>query len=176
MIVCLDGPYGVGKTAVADELKPKLEKMDYIIIDSDSVYIEWVKDNPLHAAFGGTMPQFNRHFVAYYLQLLTERMRVTGKNIISVMALTDDICRNGILQELRNADVNVKHIVLMATEGTIMSRIKADKKRKDNSSEEWVNSQLAYLYDKSPEEYRIYTDDRSIKDVASEVFSIISHI
>ena len=171
MILCLDGPYGVGKTTIANKIKEKFISKDLIILESDYYYQEWFKENPELFLFGGTMPQNNQRFVSMFRDVIKETASNPNQLIISDMALTDDVSRKGIIDELCSEGYDVKHIILTADKDTILERIENDKNRDQSFAHQWLPVQLSYL--ENIDATKVETEGRSIDDIADLIISII---
>lgn len=176
MILCLDGPYGVGKTTIANRIKEKFINNDLIILESDYYYQKWIQDNwtqgdSLLFLLDGTMPQNNQRFVSMFRDVIKETASNPNQLIISDMALTDDVSRKGIIDELCSEGYDVKHIILTADKDTILERIENDKNRDQSFAHQWLPVQLSYL--ENIDATKVETEGRSIDDIADLIISII---
>lgn len=176
MIIWIDGTYGVGKTAVAMKLKESFSNGNAELLESDYYsnetlkrVVEEAKSNNSFPHIGGTLPQNNMRFIREFRELIEEKSKNTGKNLIVDMALTMKECKEELFEYLKNKGINIIHIILTADEDAIKSRIENDGNRMKETALEWLSQNVTFLDNNFPDAIRIETNNRDIDDVVSEI-------
>lgn len=174
-IIWLDGASGVGKTTVANFLTNELMEHGLTVgnADSDYYYQEKYLSNPKIDQSKIKSPWADECFLKYFkrqLVLLCEKNDI----LVAQMALTDDKCRKILLETLGEM-VEIKHIILNASERTIKDRLKerAAKGADQRQALERLSWNMAYLNKYYKEDTWINTEEKLAENVADEIFRMI---
>lgn len=171
MVIWIDGTYGIGKSTVALKIKENLSNAnkDFIILESDEVYLNMIQENPI-LAFGGSLPQNNDNFISRFKKAIIENK---NKNLIVVMALTQNKCKEDLFECLVNSKINIMHFILTAKEETIKFRINTDEKRERRVALEFLEFNQKFLIDNFKDAKYINTENKSVEEVAREILSYL---
>lgn len=180
MIIWINGTYGIGKTAVAQRLKEIFVDKSIEILESDIYYQEMIKEMVEEAQktnsfpfFGGTLPQNNSALIGKFREAIQEKL-TEDKVIIVDMALTREECKKGLYEYFKNENAKMLHIILIASEEIIKSRIRRDDSRDKQCALENLEYNISFLKQNYPDAIRINTDNKSIDDVAYEIAHLIA--
>lgn len=174
MIIWIDGTWGVGKTNVAMELKNKLERKKFELLNSDEYYIKMIKKNPYLALGTGTHPQNNMNFLKIFRELIIERLNKGKHNLIIDMALVEQECKEQLFDYLNDKSNNV-HFILTAAKENIQMRINGDIE-KERDKQEHINcieKNIYFLKENFKNAIWINTDSKSIDKVVSEIIQYL---
>ena len=120
MIIWIDGTYGVGKTAVARQLKKRigceceLLESDYYNNEIIKKATEEAKKTNTFPFFGGTLPQNNMRFINEFREVIMKKSKDINKKIIIDMALTQIECKENLFDYLQKEGKSIVHIILTA--------------------------------------------------------------
>ncbi len=179
MIIWVDGPYGVGKTAVSKKLKEKLGnrvellESDYYSEEILKKIVEEARASHTMPHIGGTIPQNNIRFLREFKNVIEEKFEDTSKHWIIDMALTRMECKENLFDCLQREGKNMVHLILVADEKTIKERIMKDENRMKDLALDYLEHNISFLNDNYPDAIRIKTDNRDIDDVVAEAIAII---
>ncbi len=184
MIIWIDGTYGVGKTTVATKLKEcfssdksELLLSDYYWKEFLKRFYEIAKANNCFPNFGGTLPQYNIQFINEFKTLINKKEKDSDKKLIIDMALTTNECKENLFDNLKNQGINIVHIILMANEKIIKSRILNDDKRDDLEKREHLSrlpQNISFLNDNYSNAIRIQADNHNPNDITDEIAKTIN--
>lgn len=182
MLVWIDGPYGVGKTAVIKQLKEIIPCSEIEILESD-VYNEEVRKEIIKEAqktnsfpgFPGMLPQTDTRFIEIFRRIIQERLSL-NKIVIVDMALTHEESKKGLYEFFFAENVRMLHIIITASEEIIRERIKNDNTRDKRCALENLEYNLSFLNQNYQDAIRINTDSMSIADTANEIAQHISNM
>lgn len=119
MIIWINGPYGVGKSTLAEELQRRIE--DSFLFDAEKVG-NAVRDNMPQRFFRETFEEFPVWHETCY-QLLKELDAMDVGCVIVPMTLIMPESETAILQKLRRDHVDIVHVMLYSNNETIRDRI-----------------------------------------------------
>lgn len=170
MILWIDGAYGVGKTTVAEKIGERLNNVE--ILESDFYYQEMLKEN-FFLGFGGTIPQTNKNFIKRFRDLIIEKSKVSKNNLIVVMSLTQKECMEELYEYLTDTGQDIFHIILIACEQTIISRIENDFSRDKSFSLSYLHENIQFLESHFPDAIRVDTDNKNSDAVADYIFRLL---
>lgn len=182
MLVWIDGPYGVGKTAVIKQLKEIIPCSEIEILESD-VYNEEVLKEIIKEAkktnsfpgFLGMLPQTDTRFIEIFKRIIQEKLSI-NKIVIVDMALTCEESKKGLYEFFLTENVRTLHIIITASEEIIRERIKNDNTRDKRCALENLEYNLSFLNQNYQDAIRINTDSMSIADTANEIAQHISNM
>ncbi len=120
MVIFLSGPYGVGKSTVAEALAPK---MNALIFDAEAVG-NAVRDNYPDWPFGAIFEDYPL-WAEFCVRLLRELHARYGRDILVPMTLRRESSRVSLIDRLTEAGVAARLIVLTASHRTVHDRILA---------------------------------------------------
>ena len=175
MIIWIDGTSGVGKSHVAENLAKHLSNKAAEYIESDQYWMEFLYNKPL-ACYSGFFPYCNKNFLSMLRSELEEKIEKDGKTPVVSMSLTDKLCQEELLDYFQNKKISMRHIILEASQETIVSRIENDSIRDMDSQDQQKSNltfQMRYLKEKYPDAIRINTENKSIDEVVSEIIHFL---
>lgn len=179
IIIWIDGAYGVGKTAVALKVKEKLPEYGIEILESDCYMeetlkeiIEEAKKNNCFPNLGGTLPQNNIRFIEKFKGIIEEKLKKLNERLIIDMALTKEECKESLFDYLQSVYGNILHIILMADEEVIKSRILNDNRDKYTALEN-LKDNISFLNKNFNDAVWINTNNKSIDNIANEIIKLI---
>lgn len=178
MIIWLDGTYGVGKTSVAVKIEEGFaEKAEVLMSDvcfTDILGKIFQKQNECKKFnCTGMTPQDNKEFIAEFKNVIVKKADNTDKMMVVDMALSNVICKEGLLEALKNEGKKVLHIILTADEASIRQRINNDKNRDKKFALDNLKENLKFYDNNYSDAIHIDTTGRSKEDVAGEIMEII---
>lgn len=168
MIYWLNGAYGVGKTTVAEALKPRLRNAH--IFDSELIG-DGIRDNYPELLFRETFEEYPAWLEACY-QLLKDLHRRYDGDVIAPMTLLRETSYAAILQRLQEDGVPVRYIFLDADEATLRHRM-IDTGREEPDS--WC---VGHIHDclaaQAADTHAIHIDTvgRAPDDIAAEIAAL----
>lgn len=167
IIIWLDGTYGVGKSTVAEAIKENCPQIE--ILDSDDY---WLKKIPFTG--GGFFPQINKGFSIRFKNVIEDRIVSGCKQLLVNMALTDDVCKKWLFDPLQESYKNMFHIILMASDDVLKSRIMndTDSNRDVHLAMRELESNIDFLANNYSDAVRICTDNKSVSDTADEILAV----
>lgn len=169
MIVWIDGTFGVGKTSVAEALKEKFPLQDVIHLDADRIY----QDGGWKYFGGGFFAQNNERFLSDFKSLIEESAK-ENRIMIVTMALTTDECRDNLFRQLQSTTSKLIHVILLASEQTVLFRIENDVPTRDKDyAKRNMKKNTEYLGKNYSEAIRLGTDGKSINEVADTILQMI---
>lgn len=181
MIIWIDGTYGVGKSAIASKVMEYFSEDEAELLEADVYHENQFKQimeeakikNDFFPQTGG-LPQNDMTFINSFRKTIEEKVKGKNGKILVDMALTSSECKDGIFEHLCNTYKDIIHIILVATEDTIKSRIKSDTEREDKMlAIGSLPQNISFLKNNFADAIRIKTDDKGIDEVAEEVYQII---
>lgn len=180
MIIWINGTYCVGKTEVAKTLKERLSADDVELLELDN-FSDFImgkilknpkKSNNSYSDIDGA----SLYDIQYYEEFRKMIEEKAHKMLIVDTAITDKACKNIVFEYLSEKYNDLLHIILVAGEETIKSRIKNDRRRKsDDKSFALINlkSNLSFLNKHFKDAVLIKTDDRDIESIVDEIIELI---
>ena len=120
MILWLNGPYGVGKSTLAEALRAMLP--DSMVFDAEQVG-NAIRDNLPESCFHATFEEYEM-WLDVCVGLLTEASRGCSGPVLVPMTLKLPQSQR-MFERLKNAGVEVRHVLLTAGEEEILRRILA---------------------------------------------------
>lgn len=167
MIIWIDGPFGIGKSAVSNMLTEKL--FDSRVIEFDE-YIQKVKpDNELEMLFGKCYPEGKRYLIEAFVKDVEELIENSlVDTFIIPIALINDMCRTMVVEHFEKM-TSTKHIILEATEENVLQRAERQEGRDINLVKTFYQEAKAYLDKNYDSAVRVDTDNREIEEIAEEI-------
>ncbi len=181
MIIWIDGTYGVGKSTIASKIMEYFSEDEAELLESDvyneNLFKQIMEEAKIKNDFfpqTGGLPQNDITFINSFRKAIEEKTKGINRKILVDMALTSRECKEGIFEHLCNTYKDVIHIILVATEDTIKSRIKSDTEREYKMlAIESLPENISFLQNNFADAIRIKTDDKGIGEVAEEIYQII---
>lgn len=167
MIIWIDGTYGVGKTSVAEALLHVLNSSNAVHLDADEYYLSGIKN--LRYIGGGILPQNNERFIADFKAVITKKASNPEAIVVVTMALTMAECRDNLLIPLQLDHRNLVHIILKASEETIISRIDGDSRRDKDWAKSFLRRNIKFLSDNYSQAIWIDTDTMTPESIAEKI-------
>lgn len=181
MIIWIDGTYGVGKTTVASELMERFSNSEAEFLQSDryrqEMWDEMVAESKRTNCmpdFGGFCPQNNIKFLEKMKGIIKERASISAKYVIFDMAVTMIECKEKLFDPLLSDGNDIIHIILIADEEIIKSRIENDNNRDKVFALNNLKNNLIFLNSNFNDAIRIKTNNRSVGDIVDEIIGIIN--
>mgnify|MGYP001860066545 FL=1 len=171
MIIWIDGTFGVGKTVVAYKVKEMLNFQKVEILRSDYFYQKIIIDNRLIG--GGALPQNNIAFIKQFKKIIEEKLKCKDIYLIIDMALTENECKEMLLEYFLKKGINIKHFILIASIETIKSRIGNDKKRDKEFAISHLSHNQKFLDINYKDAIRIDTENKNVGEVAKEIINLL---
>lgn len=181
MIIWINGTYCVGKTDVSGRLKERLSVDDAELLEldnySNSIMDKIFKkpkesiDNSYSDIDGASL--FDIQFYEEFRKMIEEKEH---KMLIIDTAITDKACKNIVLDYLSKKYNDLLHVILVADEDTIKSRIQNDDKRKQDSkllALANLKSNLSFMEKNFKDAVWIKTDDRDIESIVDEIIKLV---
>lgn len=175
MIVWIDGANGVGKSHVAAELEELLSDGNAEYVESDLYWYDALKHFP-EMFLLGLNPCQNKYMIAKLRESLLEKIQDADKILFVSMTLADKICTAGLLDYFAGKGIPTLHIILLASRETLISRIKNDPIRDENTQKQQIDNldwQLSYLENNYPDAARIDTENRSLDEIVGEIMALL---
>ena len=172
MIIWLNGTFGVGKTTIACKINELLASNKFEILEADEYYNEMKKENPM-LLLGGALPQNNKNFIERFKKVIKEKMENENKNLIIVMSITENECKEKLYECLKNNNCDIFHFILTANEETIKTRIEKDNNRDKSFALTFLKSNIIFLNNNFKDAIRINTDDKNVNEIAKEILKNI---
>lgn len=164
MIIWINGPYGVGKSTLAEALRAKLP--DSFLFDAEEVG-NAVRDNMPPQFFRETFEEFPLWY-ELCCRLLKELDAVYDGVVLVPMTLKLRRSSEAIIQRLRNEGIRVAHVMLEADRDTIHDRILLRGEEEDcwcmRNIENCLTGQREY-----PCDLRLNSVEKSAEELAGEV-------
>ncbi len=163
-IIWLNGPFGVGKTTVADYLQAHLPES--FLFDPEEIGFVIRKLTPPD----GQKDDFQdfplwRNMVTKTLQHSANHLQAP---LIVPMTLVKPAYFAEIIQSLREEGLSVHHVILLAAKATILNRLK----NRGNDETTWPAKQLERclegLHQLDARDF-LWTDTLSVKEIAKEI-------
>jgi hypothetical protein len=164
MLIWINGPFGVGKTHVAHELRYRLPEA--FVFDPELVGIALRQLVPPSLARDDfqDLPTWRRSNADALLHLLSGY----GGTVLAPMTVTEKSYLDEIIGPLRQAGIAVRHFTLLATATTVRGRLR----RRFDGTHSWGTRHLerclaALRADDFAE--HIETEDKAVEQVAEEI-------
>lgn len=173
-IIWIDGANGVGKSHVAAELAESLLKKNAEYVESDLYWLNFIKMN-VSKKHSGMNPYDSKWFLDELKNVLDEKIQL-GKMPIVSMSLVDKLCETELFNYFEIRKIPMIHIILAASNKTIIQRIKGDCIRDQAAQSQQIANvewQLGYLNGTYANAIRVNTDNKSIKEIVDEIKSYI---
>lgn len=168
MIIWISGPYGVGKSTLAEALEKKIENA--MIFDAEEVG-NAVRGNYPNDPYGYIFEDYPLWSV-FCCQLLKDIHSTFRKNILVPMTLVRPSSYENIVQKLLDDGVDVKLIILEANYANVHDRILARGEEEDCWCME--NIEMSSSASKAIEGgYHICTDGKAVAEIAESVLDYI---
>lgn len=174
-IVWIDGANGVGKSHVAAKLAEILADRNAEYVESDLYWEEAMEHFPDVFRLG-SYPCNNRYLVAKLREELDEKMKDTRKITFVSMTMASQICANWLLDYFSSKGIHTFHIILLAKQETLISRIKNDPIRTEAIQEQQIknlNWQVTYLQENYPDAVKIDTEDKPLEKIINEIMLLL---
>lgn len=171
-IIWIDGTFGVGKTAAANEIVKRMNNIH--LIEFDELQKEYGQKN-LCVFFGKRYPEAKKYLIeALRDKILEMKQSETYDYIIVPIALINDYCN----QRLVNAFEGIEeyHFILTASNEIIIQRIKNQPNRDVDLALTYMQTAISYLKNHYSDAVRIDTSDMSIAGVAEKIIETVNII
>ncbi len=168
MVIWLSGAYGVGKSAVADELCKRIP--DALIFDAEEVG-NAVRGNYPDCPYGYIFEDYPL-WAEFCYRLIGDIYEKFHKNILVDMTLVRESSRQQIIDKLRADGIEVHYFVLTACRQTIHDRILARGEDEDC----WCMENLDMAMELSaavPGSIQIHTDNILPEALANRILDLI---
>lgn len=164
MIIWLNGAFGSGKTQTAYELHRRISNS--FVYDPEEVGF-FLQDNMPRELKMDDYQDFPmwREFNFKILDYLDDKYNGI---VIVPMTIIDQTYFQEIIENLRDADIDLRHFTLMATEKTLLKRLKSRGDRESSWPAQQINRCLNSLHNQLFAQH-IYTDDLTIDQVANYI-------
>ncbi len=169
MIIWLSGPYGVGKSTLAEALAPELH--DALIFDAEEVG-NVVRGSYPNDPYGFVFEDYPL-WCEFCRKLLADVHTVSGKDIIVPMTLVRASSYEAIIRPLAQDGIPVHFIILEAAHDTVHGRILARGEEEDCWCIENIEMARAGA-SALPGGIHINTDGISIEALKRTVLTLIS--
>ena len=164
MIVWIDGTFGAGKTAVANELRNRYPESD--VIEFDEFVNSVQPENLMEIIAGRRFPEDKPCYVNAFIVELERKLNQNDKGYYIIpIALITDYCRIGLVENFKKKTETV-HIILCQSKERLLERIKNQSGRDVDHAITYYDEATLYLKENYSEAIRINTDDKSIEEVA----------
>ena len=167
MIIWLSGPYGVGKSTLAEAMAAKMENA--LIFDAEEVG-NAVRENYHDCPYGYIFEDYTLWGEFCYLLLKDIHEKFQKDILVPMTLLRKDSYR--IIERLNRDGIDTRLIILQASYQTVHDRILA------RSEEEgcWCmeNVELARVGCAALPGSHVQTDDKSIEELCDSVFTLIA--
>ena len=176
MIVWINGTVGAGKSHVAQKLAGLLAEKGAEHIESDLYWRKLLRKHFIEAPSFGVDPYGNRLFLIILRKIIEEKMYSSGKTPIVSMSLVTELCEKELLDYFGKKEVPMLHIILEATQETIISRIENDPIRDRNAQAQQISNiswQIEYLGAEYPDAVRINTENKDLDEIAAEIVALL---
>lgn len=164
-LVLIDGPYGVGKTSVANSLMRKLD--DWQCLDADAFFNEYLKKDE-YIIFGGMPLQRNNVFLYSFRHEIENYMSNENSGCFVVLSLARDEARC-VLHDYLVKRYECVHVILLAEKATIIERIETDCRIDNNLAISDLDRGYNYLVNNYPTAVFIDTTDLRVEDIAEHI-------
>lgn len=181
MILWINGTYCVGKTDVSGRLKEKFSADDVELLELDN-YSDFImgkilknpkeSNNNSYSDIEGAS-QFDIQFYEEFRKMIEEKAH---KMLIIDTAITDKVCKDIVFDDLSKKYDDLLHVILVADEDTIKSRIRNDDKRKQDDklfALTNLKSNLSFMEKNFKDAVWIKTDDRDIDSIVDEIIELV---
>jgi len=166
MILWISGAYGVGKSTLAEALRPQLPGA--LIFNAEEVG-NAVRENYPDCPYGYIFEDYPL-WADFCVALLTDLHTHFSQNILVPMTLLRESSHPRLIGRLRDAGIDARLLVLEASYTSVHDRILA--RGEDENCWCMENAPLAIAGAAAlPADLRIDTDDRSIESIAAEVLT-----
>ena len=92
------------------------------------------------------------------------------------MTMASQICANWLLDYFSSKEIHTFHIILLAKQETLISRIKNDPIRTEAIQEQQIknlNWQVTYLQENYPDAVKIDTEDKPLEKIINEIMLLL---
>ena len=168
MIIWINGPYGIGKTTLAEELCKKLP--DGFIFDAEEVGNAG-RDNMPKKFFKETFEEFPL-WGETCISLLEKLAAVYDGDILVPMTLVFPESVFDIIEKLRAKSIKMLHVMLEADEKTVLERILLRGEEEDCWCAQNIGRCIT-AQGKMPCDLRISAADKTPEEIAAEVLGFI---
>lgn len=169
MILWINGPYGVGKSTLAEALMEKLP--DSFLFDAELVG-DAVRENMPKAFFKETYEEYPLwHELCFCL--LKNLAETYDGHVFVPMTLKQSASVEGILDRLRESGMSTAHVMLEADHDTVHDRILQRGEEEDCWCMQNIFSCQTAQRD-LPADLRLNTADKSPAELADEVIQIFN--
>ena len=166
-VLIISGPVGVGKTSVSEEVSNLLlaKNISHTLIDVDALAETYPR--PIDDRFGTKLTLKNLS------DIWKNCLSAGSKNLILARVIETENCIEEFASTLPNT--NIKVCQLSAQDSILRLRV---RKREIGSGLEWHEKRslelAASLAHKSPANFKIETDNKTIVEIANEIFPKVS--
>jgi hypothetical protein len=166
MVVWINGPFGVGKTAVARALRGRIPGA--VLFDPEWVGLVLARLTPAGRRTGDfqDLPTWRRWTVR--LAVLAERTR--RGPVIVPMTVADHRILEETFGELRRRGIDTRHVTLLASRDELRHRIRGRR------GDSWAERQMERCLTNLPRREfgpHLDTDGRSVREVADGVRAVL---
>lgn len=170
MLIWIDGTFGVGKSKVAADLEELFAMQNPRILNSDE---EWASFIGKDYRGGGCFPQNNSDFICRFRRCILDCLK-TSDLVIVDMALTDEMCKKGLLEHFLAEGIEVVHFVLTANDQVIKERISNDESREQKDDHiRKIARNREFLQNNFKDAIWLETEQGS---PANKIFQIVSNL
>ena len=171
-IIWVDGTFGVGKTAVANEIAKRMNNAHQI--EFDELQKEY-QPKYLSDYFGERYPEAKKYLIdALRDKILEMKQGKAYDYIIVPIALINDYCNQKLVNAFK--DIEDYHFILTASNEIINQRIENQANRDVDLALTYMQPAVFYLKNHYSDAVRIDTSDMSIVEVAEKIIEVVSFI
>ena len=172
MVVLIDGPYGIGKTTVAQYLIDSFCGESFVLYDPDDSLMETLNNNQQLEWFKYVLKGLDGTEIPTFLEAAREEVlsrHSTSKHVILPIGLGHENGKKYIVEYFNDQDIKIIHIILEASQEAVESRILGDEGRDTNLAMNRYYENVEFLNHNYPDAIRINTDGKDAYKVAQEI-------
>lgn len=176
MLILIDGPNGIGKSAVAERLSVLLFSKNAEYVESDWYWERLIEDKP-SICYSGFFPSCSKPFLVELRETLNKKMKDYSKIPVVPISLTDPLCQEEFIGYFQKKGVKIIHVILEADVENVESRIENDSIRNielQHIQKSKLKFQIQYLSKNYPDAIRINTNSKTIDRITAEIIKSLS--
>lgn len=168
-IIWIDGTFGIGKTAVANEIAKRISNV--YLLEFDALQMK-CKPNSISDLFGERYPEAKRYLID---ALENEMLKLIDEEcydyLIVPIALINDYCNHKLANGF--VDSESYHLILTASSEILIHRIHNQENRDVDLAITYMQTAITYLDNHYFDAIRIDTSNMNVDSVAEKIVEII---